>query len=188
MKIKPVIIFLLASFIYFFASAQEKKLKFHSINAGGVTVGQTGGYILFQTLNGVAYKKWYTGIGVGADHYHYKSYPLFIDFRRYFDKDGKSFAYADLGYNFPGKNIPGNEVSFYSSFHFTGGLYSDVGIGYKIKFIKNTSCILVGGYSYKKLHDKVGVITCPFIGPCFENTYNYNYGLGRMLLKAGIMF
>ena len=84
-------------------------IKFHSINAVGLSNGQRGGHLLLQTVNGLAFKNWYSGIGFGADYYHYKSYPLFIDARRYFGKNDKGFAYADLGYNFSGKNKPGKK-------------------------------------------------------------------------------
>ena len=188
MKKESVTIFLLASFIYFSASAQEEKLKFHSINAVGLSDGQSGAYGLFQTVNGLSYKKWYSGIGFGADYYHYKSYPLFIDTRRYFGKNDKGFAYADLGYNFSGKNKPGKEIFYYNSYHFSNGIYSDIGIGYKMKFIGKSSFLISTGYSYKEINNKVGVVNPCLVGPCPVDYSNYKYGSGRVVLKAGVDF
>ena len=188
MKIKPVPIILLSLFIFISASAQKVKLKFHSINVVGLSDGESGGYCLFQTVNGVGFRKWYSGIGFGADYYPYKSYPLFIDARRYFGKNDKGFAYADLGYNFSGKNKPGKEIYYYTSYHFSGGIYSDIGIGYKMKFIRNSSFLISTGYSYKEINNKVGVVNQCLVAPCPVDYSNYRYGNGRVVLKAGVDF
>jgi hypothetical protein len=187
MKIRSFPFFLVPLFIAFSASAQREKLKFHSINAIGLSDGQSGGYLLLQTVNGVAIGKWYSGIGFGADYYHYKSYPLFIDARRYFGRNDKGFAYADLGYNFSGKNKPGKEI-FYSSYHFTSGIYTDIGIGYKMKFARNSSFLISTGYSYKEINNKVGVVTPCLVAPCPVDYSKYRYRNGRVVLKAGVDF
>ena len=190
MRIQSFAIFLLTLFIYFSASAQIKKLKFHSINSVGITNGQSGGDLILQSVNGIGYNKWYSAIGFGADYYHYKSYPLFLDARRYFGKNANAngFAYADLGYNFRGNDKPGKEVSYYTSYHFTGGGYTDIGIGYKMKFTGKSSFLISTGYSYKGMNDKVGTMDgCP-VGPCSVDYGNYKYGSGRIILKAGVDF
>ena len=166
----------------------QKEIKFNSINTGGIIHGEIGVYGMLQTVNGVQYKKWFGGIGTVYDPYYYKTFPVFLDVRRYIDKQNRIPVYADAGYDFPGKNVPGNEISYYTSFHFTGGLYTDMGIGYRIKFTKHTSFLLTGGYSYKKLHDRVITMSCPFFGPCYESVFNYNYGFGRLVFKAGFIF
>ena len=178
------LIFLLISVSAF----AQKEIKFNSVNTAGIITGKIGTYGIFQTINGVQYKKWFAGIGGGYDPYYYKTLPVFLDVRRYIDKQNKIPVYADAGYDIPGKNIPGNEISYYTSFHFTGGLYTDVGIGYTIKFTKHTSFLLTGGYSYKKLNDRVITMSCPFFGPCYETITNYNYGFGRLVFKAGFIF
>ena len=188
MKIKSFPVFLLSLFIFFSASAQNEKLKFHSINTIGLSDGQSGAYLLLQTVNGLAFKKWYSGIGFGADYYHYKSYPLFIDARRYFGKNNKGFAYADLGYNFSGKNKPGKEVYYYTSYHFSSGIYTDIGIGYKMKFTKKSAFVISTGYSYKEINNKVGVVNPCLVAPCPVDYSNYKYGNGRVVLKAGVDF
>ena len=181
----------LFSVLFFSAHAQKDKVKFHSINMVGLADGQSGGYSLFQTINGIGYKKWLAGIGIGADYYPYKTYPLFFDLRRSFGKNDKGFVYGDAGYNFPGKNKPGKEVYevyYYNSYHFTGDLYSDVGIGYKIQFIKKTSFLISSGYSYKKIKSKIGVVNPCLIRPCPEDFSEYKYGYGRIVFKAGLAF
>ncbi len=188
MKLKWICGFI-AIVIFTNANAQKQKIKFNSINTGGIIIGENRSYGLFQTVNGLMYQKWFAGIGAGYDYYYYTTIPLFIDARRYLGKRNKGFLYADLGYNFPGKNKPGKEISSsYSSYHFTGGVYSDIGAGYRIKFIKKSSLLISGGYSYKTIHNKIGVTNPCLIAPCPENISNYNYDFSRIVLKAGIQF
>lgn len=168
--------------------AQSKKLKFNSINTGGIIIGQTASYGMFQTVNGLLYQKWYAGIGAGYDHHYYRSIPLFVDARRYLGKENNGFLYADIGYNFPVKNKPGEEVSFYTSYHFTGGLYTDIGVGYRINFGKNTALLISGGYSYKNIRNRIRATSSCINPPCTENFSNYTYDFNRLLLKAGILF
>jgi len=188
MKIKFIPFFLLPLLIFFSASAQKEKLKFHSINSIGLSDGQSGGYFLFQTVNGLSCRKWFSGIGFGADYYPYKSYPLFLDTRKYFGKNSKGFAYGDLGYNFSGKNKPGKEVYYYTSYHFTGGIYTDIGVGYKMKFMRRSSFLFSTGYSYREINNKVGVANQCLVGPCSVDYSKYRYGNGRVVFKAGVDF
>jgi len=186
MKSKYVVIFLLASCLYLPLLAQEKVL-FKSINTVGLSDGEGGANFLMQSVNGLSLKKWFTGIGFGADYYGYTSYPLFLDARRHFG-NRKGFAYADLGYNISGKNKPGKEVYYYNSYHFSSGVYSDIGVGYTIKFTKGSSFIFCAGYSYKEINNKVGITTECLVAPCPVDYSTYKYGNGRVVLKAGVDF
>jgi hypothetical protein len=188
MKKKSLLIVLLSLCIIFSASAQEGKLKFHSIIVAGISDGQSGAHLLLQTVNGVACKKWFSGIGFGADFYGYKSYPFFIDARRYFAKNNNGFLYGDLGYNLSAKNKPGKEIGYYTFYHFDNGIYTDIGIGYKIKFIGSSSFLISTGYSYKEINSKIAVATECLVAPCPVDYSNYKYGNGRVVLKAGIDF
>ncbi|MEP6951505.1 MAG: hypothetical protein ABI863_19600 [Ginsengibacter sp.] len=188
MRIQFLAIFFLTLFVHFSVSAQTQKLKFHSINTAGISSGQSGAHLLLQTVNGLAYKNWFSGIGFGADYYGYNSYPLFADARRYFGKNDKGFAYADLGYNLSAKNKPGKEVYYYTSYHFTGGIYSDIGIGYKMKLIGSSSFVISTGFSYKEISNKITAVNECFAAPCPVDYNNYKYGNGRVVLKAGVDF
>ena len=156
-------------------------------------MGQSGGNLLLQTVNGVRFKDFFTGAGVGVDYYHYKTLPVFFDARRYFGKKNNGFAYADIGYNFPLKNKPGKDIPYYQSYKFSGGIYTDLGLGYKMKFINKSSFLLSAGYSYKRVSDKIGtvnpVIDCMVGTSCPLLDYSkYSYGFGRIILKAGVDF
>ena len=184
MRHKSFIFFLLVSLMGFSVKAQSRKIQFHSINSVGFVIGESGTDMMLQSVNGFAYKNFYSGIGFAKDDYNYNSYPLFFDQRIYFSEKNKAFAYGDLGYNFSGKNKPGKEVYYYTSYHFSGSVFTDFGIGYKMAFIKKSSLLLSIGYSYKELNDKIETI-----GPADGKNYsNYKYGNGRIVLKAGVGF
>ncbi len=141
----------------------------------------------FQTIDGIRFSEWFSGIGIGLDYYRYRTLPLFFDVRRYFGNEKKAFVYGDLRYNFPMPEKPGKEI-YYTSYHFTGGIYTDIGIGYQLPLYKKTSFVFNLGYSYKKLQN---IIKTELINPftslgVFYNKYEFCYG--RILLKTGLVF
>lgn len=174
--------------IGFSATAQKKAPKFHSVNQAGAAAGENSADWVFQSVNGIEFLNYFVGIGVGIDQYRYKTLPLFFDARAYFAPEKRAFIYGDLGYNFPMKNMPGKEVAFYNSYHFTGGIYTDLGIGYQFKLNKQASFLFSFGHSYKKIESKIGLNACGVTGPCWVNYSQYKLGLGRMMVKAGLVF
>jgi len=186
MKIKFVSAFFF-SLLVFSATAQRDKTQFHSLNSIGLSNGQSGGRFLMQTVNGLAFNNWFAGIGFGADYYPYKSLPLFMDGRRYFGKKDKGFIYADLGYNINNNNKPDKWI-FYTTYHSTGGIYSDFGVGYSIKIGRNSSCFISTGFNYKEMSFRVGDGAGCTDTPCSVDYSTYRYGNGRVALKAGVDF
>ncbi|MDQ2718439.1 MAG: hypothetical protein M3Z26_01575 [Bacteroidota bacterium] len=186
MRDKPIYSFLIFLLISFSAAAQNKPIRFQSINSIGFVAGESNANAEFQTVNGIQLSNWFSGIGVGLDYYRYKTVPLFFDARRYFEKEKKVFVYGDLGYDLPMKNRPGKEVGNYDSYHSKGGLYTDIGIGYKTNLIKKTSFSFSLGYSYKELQTNIGVTTRCF--QCQPEFYSYKFNYGRMIMKAGLEF
>lgn len=184
---RSILICLITVLIFISADAQEEKIKFTSITSGGIAVGEIGTFLIVQTVNGVQYKKWFAGIGAGYDSYYYKTIPLFLDAKRFINKQNNIFVYGDGGYNISWKNKP-KEISRYSSYNFSGGFYGDIGIGYKAKFIKKTFILITTGYSYKRLYNKVEIVYPCLVGPCPENMYDYTYNFRRIIFKTGIMF
>src|SRR6185437_2862541 len=111
-----------------------------------------------------------------------------FDERWFFGEEKKGFIYGDIGYDFPMKDKPGKEISYYSTYHFTGGIYTDIGIGYQVPLHKKTSMLFSLGYSYKKVGTKIGVntgrIPCPLmVGPCnVDYSSKYDFSFNRMIL------
>lgn len=195
MKKDLILIFMISFLINFSASAQKKKIHFRSIDqfaiVGGESQmidGETRVNIAFQTVNGIKFSNWFSGIGIGVDNYRYKTLPLFIDGRWYFADKERGFIYGDLGYNFPMKDKPGKEINYYDSYHFNGGIYTDIGIGYEVPLHKKSSLLFSLGYSYKKVETKVGVNVCGITGPCWVDYSKYEFNFNRMILKAGLVF
>ena len=177
-------LWLITTLISLTAPAQEK-IRFNSISMVGLAAGETGNSALIQTINGISFKNWFAGIGLGIDYYKNKTIPLFFDLRVPIGKTN-FFVFADPGYNFPFKNKPDEKVSFYDTYQFSGGFYSELGIGYKMRVSGKNYLLFTSGYSYKKLNNKVGVINPCLIGPCPVDYSTYEYGYSRILLKAGV--
>jgi hypothetical protein len=170
------------------ATAQKKKIHFQSVNQFAMVGGESHMNTAFQTINGINFSNWFSGIGIGIDNYRYKTLPLFMDGRWYFGDDRNGFVYGDIGYNFPMKNKLGKEIYNYSTYHFTGGIYTDLGIGYQVPLYKRYSLLFSLGYGSKELKTNVGNTICPFAGPCFVDYSNYEFSFNRMILKAGLVF
>ncbi len=180
-------------------SAQQKTagnfLKFHSFNSVGLIEGQAGSAFQPQTINGVQYKSWFGGVGVGLDYYRLRSIPLFADIRKEFGKNGNHFfIYADAGTNFywerdkDVKQFPANDKV-------KNGFYGEAGLGYKFRLNSKIALFISGGYSYKKLTEtgnnySLNYITNPVGFPVDDNPSpeKINYNLNRLVLKAGIVF
>jgi hypothetical protein len=186
MKRNIILTVIISLSVSFSAIAQKQKIKFHSIEIGGIAGGESQVKPVFQTINGLGFSRWFSAVGIGIDYYRYKTLPLFIDVRRFFGKENKGFLYADLGYNFPLKNKPGKEIGYYDTYHFKGGVYTDIGIGYKTKFIKRSSLLFSMGHSYKELQNEIGIT--PLCTECQPYFYYYKFGFGRIAFKAGVEF
>ncbi|MDQ6902505.1 MAG: hypothetical protein M3139_05765 [Bacteroidota bacterium] len=188
MKIKLSFALIIAMFALNVATAQQHKIHFNSKNNIGISIGQKDIAPLLQTINGISFNKYFFGVGVGIDNYNYKSYPLFIHVRRYFGKDDNVFFFGDLGYNLSGKNKPGKEMGYYTAYDFSGGIYSDFGIGYRTRFINRSFFTVSAGFTYKEMANKISVMNECFAAPCTVDYSKYKYGNGRVALKAGIDF
>ncbi len=175
--------------ISFSVSAQKNKIRFHSINTFGLVGGESKASTAFQSVNGIQFSNWFSGIGVGVDYYRYKTLPLFIDGRYFFGDDKNGFIYGDLGYNFPMKNKLEKRFAYrYDLYRFSVGIYTDFGIGFQTPLCKSSFLLFSLGYSYKKLEIKGKLTECGVIGPCWSSYVNYEFNLNRMILKAGLVF
>src|SRR5687768_4020311 len=79
---KRNIAFILLLFLFQGIAAQKQKPKFTSINQAGVTWGGSGQTLQLQSINGIFYKTFSAGVGVGLDYYWQRTIPLFIDLRK----------------------------------------------------------------------------------------------------------
>jgi hypothetical protein len=184
------ILFIMLTAFVRFGSAQQKSSngiwQFHSVNNLGLLEGQAGSSFQLQTINGVQNRSWFGGIGVGLDYYRYRTIPLFFDIRREFGKNpNKIFLYADLGINFPW--LTDNEKSYYLvDDKFSNEIYSDLGLGYKVKTGKNNNFLISLGFSFKKLTETYRSQVYYDPGhPADPQFDKINYNLNRLSIKMG---
>lgn len=184
--IKRFFLVCMVSFYCIMALSQAVKPQFRSINTAGFAIGQSPPQLLLQTVNGMTYKDWFAGLGVGLDEYEIKSLPIFADFRWNFGEKKKGFIYGDIGYNFfledkSGDNLFAGTVSSYK-----GGVYSDIGVGLRAKFIKKVNMVFTLGHSYKTIKKTQIRTICGIVPPCFDETSRFTYNFGRIHLKVGL--
>ncbi len=179
---------ILASSFIQTVNAQKGSVHFSSTTSIGIATGESESALMVESINGIKFSKWFTGVGVGLDYYQYKSLPLFVNGRRYFDKQGKSFVYGNAGYNLPLKNKPKRELGFFTDYHFSGGIIAGGGVGYSFPLNNKTSIIFSIGYSYKELELHSTTEICGIIPPCWEEHSKYELNYGRIEMKVGVGF
>jgi hypothetical protein len=170
-----------------------KSAHFHSINNMGLMEGQTGSAFQLQTVNGIQYKSWFGGIGLGLDYYRFRTIPLFADIRKEFGKAGnKFFVFADAGISFYWQKDK-DVKQFPIDDKFENGFFGETGVGYKFKLNSKVAFLFSGSYSCKKLTETGNTYYyIPFyttVDPTYPNpAEKINYHLNRLLLNVGIEF
>ena len=179
------------------AAPATKNLQFHSINQAGLLEGESGSAFQLQTINGLGYRSWFTGIGVGLDYYRLRSIPLFLDLRKEFGRSaGRFFVYAEGGIDFAWATDKQKndylDYPYYQSNSFQNGPYAAAGIGYKLIFTRNLALVISPGFSYKKKELKSSNTSntyCPVNGPpCVASEDRYDYNFYRFSLNLGLVF
>ena len=74
---KKIFVFLLTLFLTIGLMAQQKP-RFSTQNMVGLLVGGSDNAPQVQTINGLVYRNWFTGIGTGIDWYYQRSIPVFF--------------------------------------------------------------------------------------------------------------
>jgi hypothetical protein len=169
---------------------KKKNTRFHSYNSLVLLTGDQTVSGAFQTVNGIEWKSFFAGAGLGMDFYGISTTPIFLDLRKSFGKGKRQFfLYGDIGYQFawPGSGITvdGSKDGLGNN----GGLYTDIGLGYQIGMGKNDALFFSAGYSYKTLTETIIVTPLCIVGTLceasvFENTYKFN----RLSFKIGWRF
>jgi len=80
---KKILIFFLLMQLTAVLPAQQKP-RFSTQNMVGLLVGGSDNAPQVQTINGLAYRNWFTGVGAGIDWYYQRSIPLFLSANRFF--------------------------------------------------------------------------------------------------------
>ena len=181
MRINILLYFLLATGV---VQAQNTKVKFNSLLQVSLVDGEVGPAMALQTINGIQYKTWSGGVGVGLDYYHTRSIPLFLDVRKNILKSDKTpFVYVDGGYNFAWLT---DEDKLYGGIESKGGLYYDAGIGYAVPVLKQSSLFFTAGYSSKKMTSNSVSLPVDIFSSYVPPSYKQEYTLRRISIKLGL--
>ena len=170
-------------------SSNHERLQFVSNLQAGLLDGNANTAFQLQTINGIRYKSWMTGIGVGLDYYRVRSIPLFIDLRKnILERKETPFLYGDIGMHFSW--VKNSEDFAWQKITYSNGLFYEFGGGYKFSLAKRRGITVSAGYSVKKLvQTNYGYGYCPFIGPCESGPVDkYDYIFRRLSIKAGFIF
>ena len=188
MRIFLLIIILLLTGTLLQAQNSTQKVKepihFQSILQTGLLLGESETAFEMQSINGIKWKTFSGGIGVGIDNYVFRTIPVFLDLRAaILKKQNTPFVFADAGAQFPW--VQGTEkLNPYLNPDYKSGFYFNAGAGYIINMFKRNALILSAAFSLKKV-DEIDNGYCDF-APCPETNYStYKYTFRRFSLKAG---
>lgn len=178
---------LLTLFVFLQPAPAQQRPDFHSQNYIGVLEGATSSSFQLQTINGVRYRNWFGGAGIGLDYYYYRTVPLFLSLTRYTGSGNNGFFFSiDGGINFYwgyrdkyGMNPTGTEGEFSPGLYYTGSA------GYRIRLPDSKDAVMFNiGYSVKHLNEtRGGACINP---PCYFDRYDYR--LNRLSLRLGWSF
>ncbi len=195
--IKKALFIALANFLLYSAATGQKNPSIKAVKiSSALRVGLLNGGANkpgseLQLLSGIAFKTWFTGLGAGLDYYsNAKSIPLFIDIKKDLKENKNTFfANGEAGYNLPLRH---NDKSNQSGvrYNFEGGLYYELGAGYKFILTKSLALALSAGYSYKNFKEKVSSYygIGPFDQPLPPRVDIYDYKFKRISIKLGFWF
>lgn len=176
--------------IFFFAAECLKaqpnsSVRFSSLVQAGALYGGNGTKLGLQLINGVRYKTYFLGIGAGLDFYYERSVPVFLSAHKLVrNRNNTPFFYADAGANIPLKkdidlrSIDGPLYSYH------GGIYYDIGAGYRASENGKVSVLFSIGYSLKKMTERTESY---WMGPEPFITET-EFFLRRLVVKAGLSF
>jgi hypothetical protein len=177
---------LFSCFAAYSQKSNTNKISFGSVNQVGVVTGVDRDALIVQTINGISYKSWSAGVGIGIDGYSERTVPLFVDVRKSIGSGySKPFFYVDGGVNFGWLNFIQRENHSFPQYQ-QPSMYYDAGMGWNIPIGDKTGFIVSAGYTIKQLKGERNNFG-PMIGgqlheykEKFENTYR------RIIIKLGV--
>jgi len=165
----------------------QTTVHFQSILQGGLLAGKSKPGFEFQTINGVKWKTFSAGIGVGLDNYFVNSIPVFFDVRTDFsNRSNTPFLFIDAGSQLLSKKYSKPD-DYYFDLYYKAKFYFNAGAGYKINLFKKNAMVLSASFSLKKINE----VETPFCdwAPCQENPPPFviinKYNLKRFSLQIG---
>jgi hypothetical protein len=168
-------------------SPDDQKASFQSLAQGGMLTGSSSVAGQVQTVHGVNYRGYFIGLGAGIDFYFQRSVPVFAELQKELRKSAYTpFVYAEAGHHFIWTKEP-EEFAFESDHK--GGLFYDLGLGYKFPVAKKLQLFFSGGYSLKRFSKVVNTMPWSSVWPPPPQSFQkYEYDLRRISIKTGLSF
>lgn len=184
MRVVLLLVLLLAAT----ANAQDSTrtpLRYALFYSAGVSFGQSAVSKQFSLVNGIKFKTWYAGAGVGVDYYFERTVPVFLQIRKELkEKMNTPFALANGGYHFEWIQ----DEAFFESEH-RSGWYYEAGAGYRFGLGRKSSFNLSAVYSYKPFSKLVDVMPWSSVWPPPPGAFQrYDYQLRRLQLNVAVGF
>lgn len=169
------------------AAGAQKKLQYSSMNYAGMLEGDNGTAFQVQTIQGIKYGQWFTGLGTGLDYYYLRSVPLFLSLNRnLFNKERTPYLSLDGGINFAWVNRERSRWNDFISNDFSPVLYWGAGLGYKVGLRNKKDALLLNiGYTFKHIKEEQEHAVFCINPPCPPAVEQYNYKLNRLSVKLG---
>ncbi len=133
---------------------QKEKIHYSGSVEAGAIIGKAYTPLTVQTIQGIAYKNWQTGLGISYDPYGFRSLPVFAHVAYFLSSKKKSpFAYGDGGISIPlniGDRIPlhQSDGQLWHVLHVAP--YVETGIGYRFTLGKKNAITFNAGYSFRQ--------------------------------------
>lgn len=169
--------------------AQRAKPQYTAHISSGLVGGEAGPALQLQAVNGIKYKTWAAGIGVGIDYYHTRTVPLFLDLRKAFSEKSKAgFVYASGGYNVPWASKANQESAAYAFvMDAKRGAYAEGGIGFSVPAFKKHQWFVSAGWQVKTFTNTVNTMPWSSMWPPPKEAYrDYDYMLTCFTFKMGL--
>ena len=166
----------------------QQKIRFSTQNMVGLLVGGSDNAPQVQTINGLAYRNWFTGIGAGIDWYYQRSIPVFFSANRFFTTSPRRQVFLTSG---AGINYPWGKPDYITNgwgydTRFSPGFFWMAGLGYKIGVGKQNDNLLIQlGYNNKAHSQKTTTVYPCLVPPCPQSTEKYQYSFNALSLKLG---
>jgi hypothetical protein len=183
-------IFFLTLFATASSGGAQNKVQYSSMNYVGIMEGDNGTAFQLQTIQGIKYRQWFTGLGTGLDYYYLRSVPLFLSLNRnLFNKERTPYVSLDGGINFAWVNRERSRWNDFVSNDFSPALYWGAGLGYRVGLRNKKDALLLNiGYTFKHLKEEQEKAVFCINPPCPPMVEQYNYKLNRLSVKLGWQF
>lgn len=166
-----------------------KTKGFYNLTSVGMLFGEgEDGYLPYPsltTVNGYQFNnQWFTGIGIGFEHYQWSVLPLFAQATYYFKEDNFTpYVALKFGYTLPLSN---NQSEDYDEPEKTyGGIATNPEIGIRIAMGEKNAFVCSLGYHYQKLSYEEGYYDYYYSSNYQSRIYTH---FNRISFRLGFIF